>query len=57
MLQIAEMFINFIAGIWTVVFNDTILNIGNIDVSLGDIVIAGLIVVMCINLFWRGAKI
>lgn len=35
MLQIAEMFINFIAGIWTVVFNDTILNIGNIDVSLG----------------------
>lgn len=49
-------FLNFMAGVWTVVFNDTLFNFGSFDVSLGDIVIAGLIVIMCINLFWKGAK-
>lgn len=56
MVEFANLFLNFMAGVWTVVFNDTLFNFGSFDVSLGDIVIAGLIVIMCINLFWKGAK-
>lgn len=56
MVQFAELFINFIAGVWTIVFENTLLDFGSFDVSLGDIIIAGLIVIMCINLFWKGAK-
>lgn len=57
MLDFIYQFFNFIAGVWTVVFRDTILTLGSLSVSLGDIIIAGLITIMCINLFWRGAKV
>ena len=56
MVEFANLFVNFMAGVWTVVFDNTLLNFGSFDVSLGDIIIAGLIVIMCINLFWKGAK-
>lgn len=56
MLDFANLFVNFIAGVWTVVFKNTILSFGSFSVSWGDIIMAGLIVVMCINLFWKGAK-
>lgn len=56
MVQFVNMFLNFIAGIWTVVFAETILDFGSFDVALGDIVLAGIIVVMAISLYWKGAR-
>lgn len=56
MVQFVNMFVNFIAGIWTVVFAETILDFGTFNVALGDIIIAGIIVVMAISLYWKGAR-
>ncbi len=56
MLPFFELFYNFIAGVWTVVFGGLIFSIGGIDVSLGDLFITAMITFMAINMFWKGAK-
>lgn len=56
MVQFANMFVNFIGGIWTTVFGGTVLDFGSFDVTLGEILGAGIITIIVINLFWRGAK-
>lgn len=56
MVQFANMFVNFIGGIWTTVFGGTVLDFGSFEVTLGEILGAGIITIIVINLFWRGAK-
>ncbi len=56
MLDFVNMFFNYIAGVWTTVFGNTILTLGSVEFSLGNLIIAGLICIMAISLFWRGAK-
>lgn len=56
MVDFVNMFVNYIAGIYTTVFGGTVLDFGSFSVTLGELLCAGIVTILAINLFWRGAK-
>lgn len=54
-LPFFQMFYGFMAGIYLKVFGISF-NVGDVRVSLHQILIAAGITIMAISMFWRGAK-